>query len=229
MSEIHVPPLIKNNRMIIPEVWLARDVEYRIDNQKGESISDADYYHEQMKLPTLAELRHAFFGGSDEYRQSVLSNRGKGEWTSTFKQSREPHKGEVIPKRYNPIKIINRPESIFENPKSGLWVAEYCSKNAFDVLEPPKGWVAKYCLETGYPEETVPIKEFAKYTFGDDVSYFQYSSNDLMAVLVYFNLYDYGRFCVEASYKPDDRLLLNENQGYLMSVIGGRTCRRTEK
>ena len=83
-----IPALMDGDRIIIPQIWLARDIEYRTD-EKRNAFSAVRY--QDFKPATLAELRHAYFDKTEagvyvspEYRQNVLANRGKGEWTSTF-------------------------------------------------------------------------------------------------------------------------------------------------
>ena len=245
-TDIHVPALMDGDKVIVPQFWLGRDIKYkfltperaleygqnvfpdnyqRIIGELTEVMKDtqvplrAAYYNLSMDLPTLAESNHAFFGGSNDYRQSVLSNRGRCEWTSTFKEPREPKKGEVVPKCHSPIRIINRPERIFFDAKRNIWIAEYDSKSIFDATEPADGWTTKYTRETGYPEETSSNRKSAVEIFGDDASYFCSTRSGLRAVLRGFSLYDDGPFYVDAGYVPDGR----------NSLVGVRSCRRSEQ
>lgn len=222
---IRVPALIESGKIIVPEIWLGRDLEYR--HREGLNCLSAAEYNSQMQLPTLAELRHAFFDknadGSwvcPDYRKGVISKRGCGEWPSTFNEPRKPHRGEVVPYGYHPIKIINRPERVFFDFKRG-WIAEYDSRNAFDVLEPHDGWTLRYCRETGYPEVTSSYREDAKKKFGDDASYFFttefYAVRGLGSVLRFFNTRGRGRFCLIALCGPD----------YGEPKVGSRSCRRS--
>src|SRR4030067_1130859 len=78
-NEIFISALTDGSAVIVPQFYLGKDVEYRTG-----SVSAAGYYKE-IQLPALAELMHAFFTNND-YKQSVLSKRGYGEWTSTLLQ-----------------------------------------------------------------------------------------------------------------------------------------------
>ncbi|MFH0949253.1 MAG: hypothetical protein V1802_02090 [Candidatus Aenigmatarchaeota archaeon] len=110
-NEIFVPALVSEGvKTIIPDFYLG-DAEYRKDKNNAGLTSVA--YNEQMQLPTLAELRHAYFGRlngqemgwhshdidgelryfsncddwtSPKYRKDVLSNQGTHEWTATYLQ-----------------------------------------------------------------------------------------------------------------------------------------------
>ena len=83
-TDIHVPALMDGEKIVVPQFWLGRDVEYKRD-RKNNPLSAAEYNYE-MQLPTLAELRYAFFDRPNGYEQSAFSKRGCGEWTSTFLQ-----------------------------------------------------------------------------------------------------------------------------------------------
>ncbi len=197
-AEIFVPTLV-----IVPQVWLGADVEYRTDNNLA--LTAADY--QQFKPPTLAELRHAFFDRnpdgtfvSPEYRQSVLSNRGRGEWTSTFLR--------------DGTEAIERPERVFYDRKSGLWIAEGGSVSK--VKLPYNGWAVEYDTSTGFPSRTSKNRRDAEEKFGDDASYFSSDRNGLRAVLRGFSPDD-GPFLVSAV-RP----------GYWYSYVGSRSCRRSD-
>jgi len=161
--------------------------------------------------PTLAELRHAFFGRTlvlsdkskfrddgtveipaytgdwlcPEYRTAVHDEKGRGERTCVFLQDGK--------------EIIVRPESIsYEN---GVWRAE----GHFDKVElPPEGFVLEYDKPTGMPSRTGSEKD-AKKIFGKDRSYFWYNPNGLRAVRRGFCYDDYGPFDVSAYYDPGYR------------------------
>jgi hypothetical protein len=222
---IYVPGLRKDGEIIIPDIWLGTYVLYR--NRVGNYLRVDD--HQKRNPPTLAELVHAFFNDTDgqpiiwekhgdryrpsnndyvshQYRQSVHSKRqGRfhGEWTATFRQPRAPNRGEVVPRGYRPIRLIERPEKIEYN-EEGLAIAEYSSKNSFDTLEPSIGWVTKYMKETGYPEETSMDREDAAKIFGGDTSYFSVGmGRGLRVVSRYFSAGDRGPFYVYVLYKPD--------------------------
>ena len=194
-------------KIVVPQVWLGKDVKYT-RGRKDNALTAAEY-HTKMQLPTLAELRHAFFGKnldgsfvSDDYRQSVLSKRGYGEWTSTFLQD-----GKLV---------IERPERVFCYEKHGLRIAE--GGKVTKVELPPVGWTLEYDNPTGFPSRTSQKREDAEKVFGDDTSYFYYSDNGLRAVLRCFDRSDIGPFYVDADFVPD-------SWGW---GFGGRECRRSE-
>lgn len=204
--EIHIPALMEGKNVIIPEIYLGKNVKYRTKNKK--SLSAAQY--QRFNPPTLAELRHAFFDKNDdnsfvspEYRQSVLSKRGYGEWTSTFlRDGRE---------------AVERPEKVFFDEKHELWVVE--GGKVIKVELPPDGWTLEYDIPTGFPSRTSSKRKDAEKVFGDDTSYFWKSDNGLRAVLRGFSLRGSGPFCVDAGCGPDLR----------PSFFGSRSCRRYEQ
>ena len=162
-TKIHVPALMDGQRIIVPQIWLGRDIEYRTDS-KSNALSAAEY-NSQMQLPTLAEIRHAFFGGSNDYKQSALSKRGYGEWTSTFlRDGRE---------------AIERPENIVY--RNGVWVVE--GGKVTQVELPPDGWTLEYDKPTGFPSRTSSNRKDAEKVFGDDTSYFYAMRDGVRAVL----------------------------------------------
>ncbi|OGI15655.1 hypothetical protein A3K63_04455 [Candidatus Micrarchaeota archaeon RBG_16_49_10] len=180
---IVVPQL---TRTIVPGVVLGREiVNYRIQPNDSSVYGGA---------PTLAELRYAYFGKnsdgsfvSPEYRESVLSNRGRGEWTSTFlRDGRE---------------AVERPENVVY--RNGVWVAEGGKVARLEL--PPEGWALEYDMPTGFPSRTSQKRKDAEKVFGDDTSYFWYNSKGLRAVLRGFGLSDFGPFCVVADFVPGDR------------------------
>ena len=197
-TDIHVPALMDGEKIVVPHLWLGKDVEYRRD-RKDNSLSAAEY-NSQMTLPTLAELRHAFFG-SPEYKQSVLSKRGHGEWTSTYLKDGK--------------RAVERPENVVY--RNGVWAVEGGKVTSVEL--PPDGWTLEYDKPTGFPSRTSQKRKDAEKVFGDDTSYFYRTTSDVRAVSRYFNLYDGGPFCVSADYGPDGR----------NSYIGGRACRRSEQ
>ena len=128
-TEIHVPALMDRDTLIVPQIWLARDVEYKTD-RRGDVLTAAGY--QDFYPLTLAESRHAYFDKagdnfvSPDYRQSVLSNRGRGEWTSTFLRfGRE---------------AIEMPENVVY--RNGVWVVE--GGKVTPVELPPDGWTLEY-------------------------------------------------------------------------------------
>jgi len=206
-NEIHVPALMDGDKVIVPEAWLGRDVEYRKD---GDNPLTAVAYNEQMQLPALAELRRAYFDKkpdgsfvSPEYRESVLSKRGYGEWTSTWLR--------------NGKEAIERPEKVFYDKKHKLWIAEGGKVKKVEL--PSDGWTLEYDKPTGFPSRTSQNRKDAERVFGDDTSYFWSNSNGLRAVLRNFTLSDSGPFCVDALYGPGAR----------DSSIGSRSCSRSEQ
>lgn len=117
-TDSHIPALMDGEKIVVPQFWLGKDVEYRHD-RKDNHLSAAEY-NSQMQLPTLAEQRHAFFGGSNDYKQSALSKCGYGEWTSTFLQDG----------------AVERPENVVY--RNGVWVLE--GGKVTPVELPPDGW-----------------------------------------------------------------------------------------
>lgn len=182
------------------DLVLGREVgDYRIQPQDLKVYRDA---------PTLAELRHAYFGKnpdgsfvSPEYRENVLSKRGYGEWASTFLRDGK--------------EVVERPQNM--EYKNGVWRAE--GGNVARVELPPEGWVLEYDVPTGFPTRTSQKREDAERVFGNDTSYFWYNNNGLKAVLRNFYRYDSGPFYVNAYYGPDNR----------SSSIGVRSASRLEQ
>jgi hypothetical protein len=207
-NEIYVPALMDGDRIIVPEVWLGRDVEYRKDRDNHALTAVA--YNEQMQLPALAELRRAFFDKnpigswvSPEYKESVLSKRGCGEWTSTFLRDGK--------------EAIERPEKVFYDEKHKLWVAEGGKVKKVEL--PFDGWTLEYDKPTGFPSRTSQNRKHAERVFGNDTSYFYASKNGLRAVSQHFSFFNYGPFSVDASCAPD----------YWYSYFGSHSCRRSEQ
>ncbi|MBI3412943.1 MAG: hypothetical protein HY051_02590 [Candidatus Aenigmarchaeota archaeon] len=206
VTEILVSALMDGDKVVVPQVRLGRDVDYKAAN--GNPLTAAGY--QKFNPPTLAELRRAFFDKnpdgswiSPEYRLSVRSTRGYGEWTSTFlKDGRE---------------AIERPDNVYFDGKRNLWIAEGGKVSRVDL--PPSGWTLGYDKPTGFPSITSRKRKDAEKVFGDDTSYFLAYKNGLRAVLRNFALYDYGPFVVYAYYGPGDRY----------SAVGVRSPRRPEQ
>jgi hypothetical protein len=171
-------------KVVVPQFWLARDVEYRTDG-KNNALSAAECYS-QITLPTLAELLGAF-NRSKGYRQSVRAKLGYGEWTSTFLRD-----GRMA---------IETPENVVY--RNGVWVVE--GGKEIPVELPPDGWTLEYDKPTGFPSRTSQNRKDAERVFGDDTSYFYRNTNGVRAVLRDFALGDYGPFFVCADYVPNDR------------------------
>ena len=195
---IVVPSL--SQTIIVPGVVLGTEVEnYKIQPKDSRVYQSA---------PTLAELRHAYFDKnpdgsfvSPKYRQSVLSKRGYGEWTSTLlKDGKE---------------AVERPENI--EFKNGVWRAEGGKVTRVEL--PPEGWILEYDLSTGFPSRTSQKRGDAERVFEDDTSWFWYDKNGLRAVLLAFSLNDNGPFCVIAEYGP----------GYRDPNVGVRSTSRFEQ
>jgi hypothetical protein len=180
---IHVPALMDGKKVVVPRFWLARDVEYRTDS--SDNVLSVARYNAEMTLPTLAELRHAFFGGSEDYRQSVLTERGYGEWTSTLLQDGK--------------RAIENPENIVY--RNGVWVVEGGKVSSVEL--PPDGWTLEYDKPTGFPSRTSKERKDAEKIFGDDTSHFYATRSGVKAVLRYSALYDNGQFYVYAGYGPN--------------------------
>ena len=204
--EIIVPALMDGDKVIIPQIWLARNMEYKTDGRQHLNVAAYQVFNPS----TLADLRHAYFGKNHdgnwvapEYRENVLSNCGRGEWTSTFlREGRES---------------IEHPERVFYDDAHGLWLAE--GGKVTPVELPPNGWTLEYDKPTGFPSKTSQEREDAEKIFGNDTSYFYYTDSGLRAVLRVFDLGDDGPFYVDADAGPDDR----------DSDIGVRPCRRSEQ
>ncbi|MBI3413134.1 MAG: hypothetical protein HY051_03575 [Candidatus Aenigmarchaeota archaeon] len=189
-TQILVPALMDGGRVVVPQVWLGRNVDYRTAN--GHPFTAADY--QKFNPPTLAELRRAYFDKnpdgswiSPEYRHSLPSQGVYGEWTSTFLRDGN--------------EIVERPEKIYFDEVGGLWIAE--GGKTSPIKLPNDGWTLEYDERTGFPSRTGSRKD-AKKLFGDDASYFCSTKNDLRAVLRVFSLGDEGLFYVYAGYDPDD-------------------------
>ncbi len=187
---LHVPALSDNNREIIPEFWLG-EAEYRYNRKYTNFFIrkrlSAEEYHKEMQLPTMAELRHAFFGGSPEYRKFIVSNMGCGEWTSTFLEDGKT--------------IIEKPELIYEN---GLWKAKGGKRISIEL--PEDGWTLEYDKLTGIPLKTSPNKKYAAEIFGDYASYFSAFREGLTVFMqTFYNTGNYGPFSVAADCNPDFR------------------------
>ncbi len=240
-SYFEVPALIEDRKEIVPAVQMGMVLQFKKDKEGALRAVD---YLKRVEPPTLAEERHAYFDTksgqpmawsydnenkiyvperpddwlSPEFRQSIADTRGKGEWTSTFKQPRQPNAGEAVPEGYAPVTIINfnrDTDRVWLDKKAGIWRIEYASKNAVDVLEPANGWTLSYVPETGYPGKTSQNRKDAEIIFGAGTSYFYAAIDGLRAVLRAHALNANGPFYVNANYEPGNR---NSN-------IGARSCR----
>ncbi len=201
---IYVPAITDGDKVVVPQAWLGADVKHR--KIRGNSFSAAEY--QKLNPPTLAESRHAFFdtnpGGyfiSPEYRQSVCSAKGYGEWTSTFLRDGK--------------ECIERPERVFYDKKRGLWMIEGGKVSRVEL--PPNGFVLEYDKPTGFPSRTSQHREDAEKVFGDDTSYSWLNENGLRVALRGFDLRDGGPFYVHADFGP----------GKKSSSIGTRSCRKS--
>lgn len=85
--------------------------------------------------PTVAELMYAM-EKSKPFRTNVHETKLTAEWTSTFVQERKLHAGEILPKGYDPVTVIHRPEHV--TYLLGEWGIEGGQK--FDDSLPPEGW-----------------------------------------------------------------------------------------
>ena len=202
--DINVQALMDRGKVVVPQFWLS-GIEYRTHSKKY-TLSPDEYtlspveYNSQMKLPTLAELRHAFETNND-YKQSVLSTRGYGEWTSTFLKD-----GNIA---------IENPENVV--CRNGVWVIEGGKVSLVEL--PPNGWVLEYDKPTGLPSRTSQKRKDAENVFGYDTSDFLASKKMVSAILREFDPGDRGPFNVFACCKPTDSGI----------YIGGRTCRREDQ
>lgn len=180
-NEILVPALMDGDKVIVPQVWLGRGIGYKTAN--GDPLTAADY--QKFNPPTLAELRHAFFDKkpdgsfvSPEYRQSVRSKRGYGEWISTFLRDNK--------------EAIERPEQIRYNQKFGSWLAEGGKVSRVEL--PPDGWTVEYDRPTGLPSKTSIDRKDAEKVFGEDTSYFHSNKSGLRIAVRDFGINGPGPF-----------------------------------
>ena len=194
-TQMRIPALREARKLIIPGFRLGIDVDYR--DTYSMPMSAVGY--QQFNPPSLSGLRHAYFDKVDGsyvspgYRQSVLSRRGYGEWTSTWLRDGK--------------EIVERPERIFHDGKR--WIAE--GGTVIPVELPHNGWALEYNKSTGLPSETSMFRRDAEMIFGDDASYFYSMPDGLRAVLRGSNLYNdgscdvfaFGPFCVSAGSEPD--------------------------
>ena len=216
---MHVPELVEDERATIPAFSLG-SIEYRT-GRSGNALSAASYMA-QMQLPELAVLRHAYFDRasgeqmkwhydkergvwepdhddwiSPEYRQDVLSRRGRGEWTSTILHNKK----ECF--NLSPCVFAGINAWLEKNYETGEVKKEVVRLDAFtpdDMISvkardvplllarfrpdiagysvhdfahfpegrlPSDGWVLEYDKETGFPRITGTKKE-AQERFGDD-------------------------------------------------------------
>ncbi len=195
-NEFYVPALMDKCKVLVSSFWLSRNIRYRRNEEQ--SVLSAAEYHKEMSLPTLSQLRYAFFEVSPDYKEIVISRRKYGEWTSTF---------------------LNNGDTVIENPnklifQNDIWRAE--GGNVIAIKLPNNGWVTKYDKITGFPIETSQDKEDAQKVFGNYASYFSFNSKGMRAVLRDSD-HEHGPFYVNALNKPNNR----------HSDIGGRECRRS--
>ncbi len=205
-SYIRVPALVKDLYTVVEDFSIGHNVNYLEDTKKT-GFTSACAYNAKIQLPTLAELKRAYFDKvqdrfvSPEYRNSIVSNPSRGEWTATFLE--------------NGKTIIERPrELVYEY---GFWRA--IGGRRTEIGPPPNGWVVKYDDRTGFPIETSEDRKYAKEIFGDDASYFSSEKSGFRPVFVYFDSLNNSRFSISASFKLD--------QGN--AKIGGRQCHRRTK
>lgn len=158
----NLPEISETDRMRIPGLVLER----------GINCTGIESWELPSIVPTLRELVY-FFEMNETFGKDIAAEPYFSEWVSTFKEPRKPKAGELVPDGYRPIRLINLPIRVFNYQDS--WQADYYSKNAHDVLEPPSGWILRCDFETGYPEITGTKKESMK-LFGKDAS--QFSAED---------------------------------------------------
>lgn len=123
-----------------------------------DGVNGLDAYKD---APTVAEIMQAM-EISELFRKNVFETDLTAEWTSTFVQERRLHAGEILPKGYDPVTVIHRPEHIIY--LWGEWIIEGGQK--LDTFLPEEGWyvpengqlISPY---TGLPTQTVSTKEEA--------------------------------------------------------------------
>jgi hypothetical protein len=178
MSKVNISPLVIEGREILPAFSLDREI-----TRYGSSAQEV-----YKTAPTLAQLRHAF-ETSAEIRADVLANRYRGEWTATFLRDGK--------------EAIERPDNVFYDQKSGLWIAEGGKVTRVEL--PGEGWALEYDKPTGFPSRTSSKRKDAERVFGNDASYFWVDKNGLRAVRRSFDRFGGdGPFDVVADWRPDD-------------------------
>lgn len=145
MNEKIRVPALNDSGVVIPEFVVDKNIDF----------SRGHFPCIFNNMPTLAQLRHAHFGGSAEYRDSVIQTPEKGEWTSTVVQG---------------DRCIERPDKI-----NYRWEVEGGAVKP--VKLPYDGWVLEYNKETGLPSRT-GLYDKAREIFGDDASFFSYHDRD---------------------------------------------------
>ncbi len=198
----NVSSMVNEGKLIIPEFQLGKFPEYR-SKRNGDALSAAGYIM-KMQLPTSAEITHAFFGGSKDYRQSLINENWCAEYTSTL----------LLGNRT----LIERPEKLI--CRNGVWIAKDGKRTKVNL--PESGWVLEYDKPTGLPIRTSSYREKAEKIFGDDTSYFLHEKKEkksLTVILRYFNIPYYGPFYLCADYELD----------FSSPSFAGRDCRRSEK
>ncbi|MBS3053814.1 MAG: hypothetical protein J4469_04915, partial [Candidatus Aenigmarchaeota archaeon] len=124
------------------------------------------------------------------------------ECTSTFRRERGIKRGEIVPKGYMPVTLVNRPREIRKDEKTGLWEARDPEDSA-DLQEPPGGWITEF--DGTYPVRTTDNRNEAERRLGVDPVYFSGSEIGVRNVVLE-NPEDLGAFRISANYWPDECL-----------------------
>ena len=127
---------------------------------------------------------------------------GQRECTSTFRRERGIKRGEIVPKGYKPVTLVNRPREIRKDEKTGLWEARDPEDSA-DLQEPPGGWITEF--DGTYPVRTTDNRDEAERRLGVDPVYFSGSDIGVRNVVLE-NPEDLGAFRISANYWPDECL-----------------------
>ncbi len=166
--------------------------------EAGYRLSITDY--QRLSPFTLRELMGIYTGLTAEGLRPLET--GQRECTSTFRNERAHKRGEVMPKGYKPVTLINRPREIRKDGKTGLWNA--CDpEDSVDLQEPPGGWITEF--DGMYPVQTTNNRDEAERRLGVDPVYF-FGSDIGLRNIVLENPMDLGAFLISASYWPDERL-----------------------
>src|SRR3989338_9236796 len=128
---------------------------------------------------TLQELMGIYTGLTAEGRQPLET--GQRECTSTFRRDRALKRGEVMPRGYKPVTLINRPREIRKDKKTGLWEA-HDPEDSADLQEPPGGWITEF--DGTYPVQTTDNRYEAERRLGVNPVYFSGSEIGVRSIVL---------------------------------------------
>ncbi|MBI4170809.1 MAG: hypothetical protein HY514_03880 [Candidatus Aenigmarchaeota archaeon] len=155
-SMIDIPGLKKDGRVIIPAFKISGNIY-------GSDERPLDVY---KSAPTLAQFMHAY-SSSEAIRASAneTGRQARGEIFADFIDYKVKPLGKVVPKGFLYVHLVQRPENITYNKKSGMWIAG--GGRRIGVELPPYGFVIPdkdgtlYNPETGLPVLTSKAYEKA--------------------------------------------------------------------